>query len=66
MKYVDKQELDDKIEWEGGIAEFTMGYGVNLEELPDETPDNVREAFRHLLAARRAVAIIQAWFDDRE
>lgn len=45
-RYETRQELAEKIDWEGGLEEFAFGYGVNLEDLPD---DEIRELFAKLL-----------------
>ena len=34
--YSDRQDLIDRIEWEGGIEDFFLHYGVKLEHLPPE------------------------------
>lgn len=47
MKYENRQELADKIAWEGGIDEFLTGYGLNVEHLPANDPE-LKKAFLKL------------------
>jgi len=44
-----RQELEDKVNWEGGPAEPIFGCGLKPEELPDGTPGDVTEAVTGLV-----------------
>lgn len=35
MRYANRQEIADKAQWEGGIQEFILDYGLSLKHLPE-------------------------------
>lgn len=38
MTYENRQDLCDKMNWEGGLESF-LDYGLKLEDLPPDDPD---------------------------
>ena len=59
--YESKQALADKVDWEGGVAEAIMGYGISSEELPKDTPDEIVEAWKEAEKAKAAFDKINDW-----
>ena len=37
-------EFGAKMDWEGGFYDFIVGYGVDIEELPDDMDPDTRQA----------------------
>lgn len=55
-----KQELADKIDWEGGVFE-SVEYGLKVSDLPEGVPPEVAEAWANLEKAVRDQDLINAW-----
>jgi hypothetical protein len=49
MQYRDMEHFANKMDNEGGFYEFVTGYGVRIEDLPDDCPEEVRSAIVALL-----------------
>ena len=58
-KYESMQELANKADWEGGIDELIFGYGLTLDELPDDASDEVRQLVGKLLGVKDALWRLQ-------
>lgn len=67
-KYDDAEQLGNKMSWEGGAGEFIFGYGIKMEDLPDDLPEPVREAFATLLqpAIVNAMDVLDEWGSEYE
>lgn len=51
-----------KTEWEGGVMDAIISYGLSTGELPHEAPAPVREAWDRLYdQARRDITLIEKW-----
>jgi hypothetical protein len=61
MRYTDKQALVDKVDWEGGVAVAILDYGISSDELPEDTPDEIVEAWKVVEAAKGALVKIDKW-----
>lgn len=60
-----KEEIDAKIDWEGGIAETITGYGLAPSCLPEDAPQSVKTAWERLYTqAREDIDIIDKWLDE--
>jgi hypothetical protein len=60
--YTSKGDLEEKADWEGGPAEFIFGYGLKPGELPDGTPETVRQAVTRLADQAAAdLETFRAW-----
>lgn len=46
MKFENRENLADKISWEGGIWEMLTGYGMYVDDMPD---DETRAALAAIL-----------------
>jgi hypothetical protein len=55
-----KQDLAQKVEWEGGLA-AAIDYGIKHDELPDDTPTETVDAWRRLEAD---LATVDNWLSD--
>lgn len=52
MSYATRQEFAAKVNWEGGLEEFFLGYGCSLEDLPVDDAE-LREKVAAVLEAAR-------------
>jgi hypothetical protein len=58
-----KEELAAKVEWEGGVAEAIIGYGLKLEDLPPDAPTHIRACWKTVQDARFAIEQIANWLE---
>lgn len=61
MTYEDKQELADKVEWEGGLTDAILDYGISAVDLPADTPAYIREAWGRIQDVSSDVDLITEW-----
>lgn len=62
-----KEEILDKIDWEGGIAEAILGYGLSFEDLPENAPPEVRYAWKELQEqGQEWILTIDRWLGEQE
>lgn len=54
-RYENRQELANKIDHEGGIYDMLIGYGLTIEDLPEDD--------KALIAALSQVKILQPGFE---
>jgi hypothetical protein len=59
-----RQELADKVDWEGGVEAAINGYGLDTSVLPDDTPAQIRADWQAIQDTREAGARIQEWLDE--
>lgn len=59
-----KEEVRDKVDWEGGVAEALTGYGIDSSVLPDDTPDDIVEAWDRVYFSRQDVDKIERWLEE--
>jgi hypothetical protein len=60
-----KDEIFGKCDWEGGVAECIIGYGLNEANLPEDAPAEVVRAWKRLREeASKDVETIQDWLDS--
>lgn len=57
-------DLAAKVEWEGGLTEAILGYGIKSEELPEGTPEEVVEAWKRVEAVKPDLAVIENWLPE--
>ena len=60
-KYDSKEELHDKIDNEGGVLEAILVYGIFSENLPDNTPPEIVEAWKKIESVYDAHELINDW-----
>lgn len=53
-KYESRQEVADAADWEGGTLDFVFGYGLSVEDLPEDDSE-LRDALTELLALRPVI-----------
>lgn len=59
---MNRAELADKVEWEGGVPEAILGRGISPDELPDDVPPEVSYAWHELYGnGRWHVQVIEDW-----
>jgi hypothetical protein len=62
-QYKSVHDLVAKVEWEGGVTEAIAGYGIPPSRLPDDVPEEVREAWRRIYDIRDDVNLVSRWLD---
>jgi hypothetical protein len=60
--YANRHELFCKADYEGGILELIFGYGLSLDDLPENDPE-LRQAVADVLAAGPAIERLE-WMLD--
>lgn len=58
-RYDSRQEVADKADYEGGPLDLVFGYGLSVDDLPEDDTE-LREALRDLLACRPAIERFEA------
>lgn len=61
-----REEIAAKVEWEGGLGETINGYGLNSSVLPDDCPENVRNAWMNVEAINVDLDVINNWLDGED
>lgn len=64
MKYANMEDFAGKMDWEGGLFDFVIGYGVSKDDLPDDMPDDVRAEVEALIDKRFVLQDLQARIFD--
>lgn len=62
-KYATSAELGMKSDSEGGFCELLFGYGLDIEDLPDDMPGPVRAFVRQLKACENSLNEIERYLD---
>ncbi len=62
--YGSKEDLANAIDWEGGIFALVLDYGLSIEDLPPNTPEDIIEAFNELIAIGVYTQKISDWLDE--
>lgn len=63
MKYENSAELGWKADNEGGALELIFGYGLDIEDLPDDMPTHIRAYIRQILTVAPAVEAVEQYLD---
>ena len=57
-----KEEIEAKVECEGGVGETIMGYGLNPNYLPEDAPQEIKCAWIRLYnQGRKDLDLIEDW-----
>lgn len=64
-RYENRQDFADKASWEGGLEEFVFGYGVSVDDLPEDDIE-LREALAEVLKAGPALERLHNLLPDAE
>lgn len=67
-RYESRQELSSKADYEGGILDMLFGYGLSVDDVPEDDVE-LREAIAACLAAKPAIAHLESLLpepDDEE
>ena len=57
-------ELAGKVEWEGGVAEAILSYGITPDELPDDTPAEITEAWQRVFGVTTDIEKIEMYLEE--
>ena len=60
-RYESKEELAEKVDYEGGAAEAINGYGIHSDELPEGTPPKIVEAWKRVESVGTDIIAIENW-----
>lgn len=60
-RYDSAADLAAKVDWEGGIEEAILNYGIPVDDLPDEVPNNIREAWGRVRAMDHDIRLIERY-----
>lgn len=61
-----REELNEKVDWEGGIAEAIIGYGLTADDLPADAYGPVIEAWKRLQSqGARDIRLIGDWLEGK-
>jgi hypothetical protein len=58
-------ELAAKVDWEGGVAEAITGYGLTLDDLPEDAPAYIKANWKIVQESASAIERIQVWLDEQ-
>lgn len=58
-----KEEIAGKIEWEGGVVDTILDYGLDVSFLPDDVPAEVAEAWSRIQDIDEDVSTIEEWLN---
>ena len=61
-----REELAARVDNEGGIWEAVFHYGLTVEDLPDDVPHNIAEAWYDVQKASYSIGVISRWLWPRE
>jgi hypothetical protein len=59
--YMTREELADKVDWEGGVVDAINGYGLDVSVLPDDAPESIKADWQAIGDMRAAVERISDW-----
>lgn len=62
-RYEHSAELGWKADTEGGVAELIFGYGLNMEDLPNDMPGHIRAFIRQLIAVKPSLDEVQRYLN---
>jgi hypothetical protein len=63
---MNKHDLANKVDWEGGVWEAICGYGMDDSWLPENTPQEIRDAWNRVRATEQDVRVINEWLWDEK
>ncbi len=63
--YNSSRDMAAKMDSEGGLAEFIFGYGLSLDNLPADMPEEIRDGMEYLLGAYETYSKVQQWLYAR-
>jgi hypothetical protein len=62
-RYEHSAALGWKADCEGGIAELIFGYGLSMEDLPNDMPPHIRAFIRQLIAVKPSLREVQKYLE---
>lgn len=61
-----REELAAKVEWEGGVYDTIVDYGLSHIELPYDVPEEIADAWFELEKTERYTRRIEHWLETGE
>lgn len=62
-RYEHSAELGWKADSEGGIAELIFGYGLSMDDLPNDMPPHIRAFIRQLNAVKPSLDEVRRYLE---
>lgn len=63
-KYKNSYDLAAKAEWEGSFSGLVLDYGLKLTDLPDDLPEDVKDAVIRCLDAKDDFDFVNSYLSD--
>jgi hypothetical protein len=63
-KYENVRILAEKAESVGGVMVIILGYGVRVDDLPDDTPPYIKEAWQRVWNVTNDVIVLDEWISE--
>lgn len=63
-QYESVQDLTAKVDYEGGVAEAIIGYGISASRLPEGVPADVVASWERVYSLSGDVDLISRWLDS--
>lgn len=63
-RYHDREDLAAKVEWEGGVSDAILDYGITHDQLPEGTPTEVVEAWKRVEEVSPDERMLGLWLED--
>lgn len=64
--YESVEDVASKVDWEGGVTEAILGYGLKSSDLPETVPPHVLAAWKFIENVDDAVNVVQEWLDTAD
>jgi hypothetical protein len=64
VRYEHSADMGWKADSEGGVAELIWGYGLRMEDLPNDMPPPIRAKIRELLAVTPALEEVRRYLEN--
>jgi hypothetical protein len=61
-----REEVAEKVDWEGGVSEAITDYGLSVDILPADTPPTIVEAWKRIKDTDNDVMRISHWLETGE
>ena len=62
-RYEHSADLGWKADSEGGVAELIFGYGLRMEDLPNDMPPEIRRKIRQLIAVEPVLEDVRKYLE---
>jgi hypothetical protein len=62
-RYEHSADLGWKADCEGGVAEMIFGYGLCMEDLPNDMPPEIRAHIKRILMVKSALEAVEQYLE---